>query len=267
LATATVDIREQLGLQDFSDILKNLNVLAYGEPDSGKTYLAGTMQDHPDLHPVLHLGFEQGLLAVAYRKNYEAKEIRTIAELEKTVEILQDDCRSAKPYYKGLIVDNATELQSLDIDTVMQEAKKLAIAKSRGETVDIDVPSPREWGKIGKRLRRCVISLRDLPLHTVWTAWRGEYTDEATEITRYFPKLSGFMKSEFSGYFDIVGYMQKDNKKKDGVETAYVTMQVSGTKRVKAKWRNKPDEVPGILEMPTMPMIWEYVQKSKIQTG
>lgn len=267
MATATVDIRKQLGLEDFKEITKFVNVLVYGEPDTGKTYLAGTMQDHPDLSPALHLGFEQGLLTVAYRKDYHAKEIRSIDELEKTVKILQDDCYSDKPFYKSLIIDNATELQSLDIDTVMQEAKKLAIAKSRGETVDIDVPSPREWGKIGKRLRRCVISLRDLPLHTVWTAWRGEYTDEATDITRYFPKLSGFMKTEFSGYFDIVGYMQKENKKVEGQETAYVTMQISGTKRVKAKWRNKPDDVPGILEMPTMPMIWEFVKQSKIGTG
>lgn len=267
MATASVSLTEQLGLTNFSDVAKHLNVCAYGEPDSGKTYLAGTMQDHPDLSPALHLGFEQGLLTVAYRKNYHAKEIRTIRELEETVALLQDDCRSAKPFFKSLIVDNATELQSLDIDTVMQEAKKAAIAKSRGETVDIDVPSPREWGKIGKRLRRSVVSLRDLPLHTIWTAWRGEYTDEATDITRYFPKLSGFMKSEFSGYFDIVGYMQKENKRIDGVETPFVTMQISGTKRVKAKWRNKPDDVPGILEMPTMPMIWEFVQKSKIATN
>lgn len=264
---ATVSLTEQLGLDDFSEITKYLNVLAYGEPDTGKTYLAGTMQDHPDLSPAFHLGFEKGLLTVAYRKNYHAKEIRSIKALEEAVSILQDDCRSAKPFFKSLIVDNATELQSLDIDTVMYEAKQIAIAKSRGDTVDIDVPSPREWGKIGKRLRRCVVSLRDLPLHTVWTAWRGEYTDEATDITRYFPKLSGFMKTEFSGYFDIVGYMQKENKKIDGKDSAFVTMQVAGTKRVKAKWRNKPDEVPGILEMPTMPMIWEFVQKSKIATG
>lgn len=264
---ATVSLTEQLGLDDFTELTKYLNCLAYGEPDTGKTYLCGTMQDHPDLSPMLHLGFEKGLLTVAYRKNYHAKEIRSIAELEQAVALLQDDCRSAKPYFKSLCIDNATELQSLDIDTVMHEAKKLAVAKSRGETVDIDVPSPREWGKIGKRLRRCVVSLRDLPLHTVWTAWRGEYTDEATDITRYFPKLSGFMKSEFSGYFDIVGYMQKENKKVEGVDTPFVTMQIAGTKRVKAKWRNKPDEVPGILEMPSMPEIWEFVQKSKIATS
>lgn len=267
MATATVSLTEQLGLEDFSEITKYLNLLAYGEPDTGKTYLAGTMQDHPDLHPALHLGFEQGLLTVAYRKNYHAKEIRTIMELENAVALLQDDCRSAKPFFKSLIVDNATELQSLDIDTVMHEAKKAAIAKSRGDTVDIDVPSMREWGKIGKRLRRAVVSLRDLPLHTIWTAWRGEYTDEATDITRYFPKLSGFMKSEFSGYFDIVGYMQKESRKVNDKDSPFVTMQVQGTKRVKAKWRNKPDEVPAILEMPSMPMIWEFVQQSKIGTG
>ena len=259
---ATVDIREQLNLPPLEDLVKYVNLLAYGPPNSGKTYLAGTLQDHKDLHPCCHLGFESGLLTVAYRKDYAAKEIRSIDELESVVKLLQDDTRSAKPYFKSLAIDNATELQNLDIDTVMQEAKKLAISKGKGELVDIDVPSQREWGKIGKRLRRCIISLRDLPLHTVWTAWRGEYVDDM-DVTHYFPKLSGHMKNEFSGYFDIVGMMTMDFK--DG--KPFTTLQVQETKRVKAKWRNKPDEVPAILEMPTMPMIWEFVQKSKLGTG
>jgi hypothetical protein len=260
---ATVDIRDQLGLEPLEDLIKNLNVLIYGPPNAGKTYLAATLEDHKELSPCCHLGFEKGLLTVAYRKNYAAKEIRTIGELEKVVGQLQDDSRSAKPYFKSLVIDNATELQNLDIDTVMRETKKLA---RNPENVDIDVPSPREWGKIGKRLRRAVVSLRDLPLHTVWTAWRGEYVDDA-DITHYFPKLAGHMKNEFSGYFDIVGMLQMDTKKVEGKSTPFTTLQIQETKRVKAKWRNRPDEVPDIIEMPTMPMIWEFVKQSKLGTG
>jgi len=261
---ATVDIREQLNLPPLEDLVKHLNVLVYGPPNSGKTYLCGTLEDHKDLSPVCHLGFENGLLTVAYRKGYAGKEIRTITEFEATIKILQDDARSAKPHFKSLAVDNATELQNLDIDTVMRETKKAA---RNPDNVDIDVPSPREWGKIGKRLRRCIVALRDIPMHTVWTAWRGEYVDDM-DVTHYFPKLAGHMKNEFSGYFDIVGMMQMDAKKgEDGKMSPFTTLQVQETKRVKAKWRNKPDEVPAILEMPTMPMIWEFVQKSKLGTG
>lgn len=260
----TVDIREQLGLEPLEDLIKYLNVLVYGEPNSGKTYLCGTLQDHKDLSPCLHLGFEEGLLTVGYRKDYVAKEIRTIDQLEKVTKMLQDDCRSAKPYFKSLAIDNATELQNLDIDTVMRQAKKDA---KNPDNVDIDVPSPREWGKIGKRLRRCVVALRDLPLHTVWTAWRGVYIDDA-DITHYYPKLAGHMKNELSGYFSIVGMLQMDTKRdEDGKSRPHTTLQIQETKRVKAKWRNRPDEVPDILEMPTMPMIWELVQKSKLGTG
>jgi hypothetical protein len=53
-------------------------------------------------------------------------------------------------------------------------------------------------------------------------------------------------------------------KKIDNKDVAYQTMQVMETARVKAKWRNKPDEVPAIIEMPTMQQIWDYTQMTKI---
>lgn len=260
MTTTKVGIREQLGLEPLSELLKKLNILFYGPPNAGKTYLSATSQDVPELAPVFHLGFEQGLLTVAYRDGYQAKEIRTIAEFERVTKILQEDQASDKPYYKTLIVDNATEVQNLDIDTVMRDTKRTA---RNPENVDIDIPSPREWGKIGKRLRRCVVALRDLPMHNIWTAWEGVYQDDA-EIEHYYPKLQGFMKHEFSGYFDIVGRLQMKTKKIEGVDTPFQTLQVMETNRVKAKWRNKPPEVPGIIEQPSMQMIWDYVQKTPI---
>lgn len=260
MATANVGIREQLGLDPLAELLKKLNILLYGPPNAGKTHLAATAQDVPEMSPCIHLGFEQGLLTVAYRDKYEAKEIRTIDEFERITKIIQTDQASDKPIYKTLIVDNATEVQNLDIDTVMRWAKKTA---RNPESVDIDVPSQREWGKIGKRLRRCVVALRDLPMHTIWTAWEGEWIDDA-DITHYFPKLSGHMKLEFSGYFDIVGRLQMRTKKIDSKDVAYQTMQVMETTRVKAKWRNKPEEVPSIIEMPTMQQIWDYAQMTKV---
>jgi hypothetical protein len=259
----TVSLREQLNLDPLDNLSKYLNLLIYGPPNAGKTHFAATAQDHKDFSPALHLGFEQGLLTVAYRKNYDAKEIRTIAQLEAVVELLEEDQKSAKPYYKTVIIDNATELQYLDIDTVMREAKNTS---NNPDRIDIDIPSPREWGKIGKRLRRCVQAFRDMPTHTIWTAWRGDYTDDSTNITHYFPKLSGFMKVEFAGYFDIVGYLTSDTKVSGDVSQHIGYLQTRETKRVVAKWRNRPPEVPDVIEDPTVSLIWDYVQKSRIAT-
>lgn len=255
----TVSLREQLGIEPLSNLTSYMNVLFYGVPGAGKTYLAATAQDHKDTSPVLHLGFEQGLLTVAYRPNYDAKEIRSIDDLEKAYGVLEADQRSAKPHYKTLIMDNVTELQNLDIDTVMRETKATA---RNPDNVDVDVPSQREWGKIGKRLRRVVRGFRDLEMHTIWTAWRGEYTDEATNITHIYPKLSGHMKNELAGYFDIVGLLSEDIV--NNGERVVRNLQVQGTKRVVAKWRNKPEDVPGVIEDPTIPMIWEIIQRSKV---
>jgi hypothetical protein len=256
---ATVDIRAQLGLQPMEDLFKYLNMLIYGDWGVGKTELAATAQDCKDMAPVLHLGFEQGLLTIANRKNYDAKEIRTIDELEKSFLILEEDQRAAKPYYKTLVIDNFTELQNLDKDTIMRQTKKTA---RNPDNVDIDIPSPREWGKLAARLRRVVQGFRDMPIHTIYTAWRGEKTDENGNVILYYPKLQGSLKTEFGGYFDIVGYL--NIKMTNNVPTRF--LQVVETDRVKAKWRRKLDEIPGAIENPTIPMIWDYVQQSKVSS-
>lgn len=257
---ASVDIREQLNLEKNADLFKYLKMLIYAKPDAGKTYLSATAQDctAPGFNRVLHLGFEKGLRTVAHRTDYDKKEIRKLEQLELIVNLLERDQESDNPTYGTLIVDNATELQNMDIEFVMQETKKNARDPNK---VDIDVPSQREWGKIGKRLRRCVVGLRDLPMHTIWTAWENEWKDDDTKITYCSPQLSGHVKNELSGYFDIVGRLTK--KVDITTETTTRNLQVMGTEKITAKWRQRNEEVvPGILENPTIPMVWDYVGKS-----
>jgi phage nucleotide-binding protein len=257
-ATATVDIRKQLNLNASSELLRYLNILVYSQPGAGKTYLAGTAQDVKELHPVIHLGFEQGLLSIAYREDYDKKEIRTIDQLEAVASLLSEDQKSSKPYYKTLIIDNATELQNLDIEHVMRTTKMLS---NNPDKVDVDVPSPREWGKIGKRLRRAIIGFRDLEMNTIWTAWEGQDKDSDGNIIRYYPQLSGHVKNELAGYFDIVGHLRAKSRNDDVSRH----LQILGTDKVVAKWRNRNYEVvPNVINDPTMQMIWEFVKQSKV---
>lgn len=254
---SSVDIRTQLGLEPLADLTKWLNLLIYAEWGIGKTYLAATAQDCKATSPCLHLGFEQGLLTVAYRDGYEAKEIRTIDQLEKVHGLLVEDQTQKNPYYKCLILDNITELQTLDKDTLMRKTKK---ESNNPDKVNVDIPSPREWGIMKNRLRRVVQGFRDMPIHLICTSWAATNKDDDGNIINYYPNVQGSIKEELGGYFDIVGYytqrMVGDEVKRE--------LQVQGTSKVKAKWRNRPEECPGKLVDPTIQMIWDYVQMSKV---
>lgn len=233
-----------------------MNHLYYGDPGAGKTYLCGTAQDVKELSPVLHLGLEMGLLTVAYRKDYDAREIRSIDQLIAVHDLLEEDQKSAKPYYKSLVIDNITELQKLDMGYVMAETKRNA---KNPDNVDIDVPSPREWGKSGERMRRIIRSFRDMPIHTFTTAWKGSDYDESTNVVSYYPMLPGKLKGEIPGYYDVVGFLTVDLIN-NGADTLR-KLQVQGTRRVIAK--DRTSTLGGVVEDPTIPKLWNLIREAK----
>lgn len=228
-------------------------MLIYSEPGDGKTHFVGTAQDHPDTSPVLHLGFENGLMTVRYREDYDAQEVRTMERLIKITDMLDEDQKKTKPYYKTLAIDNVTELQKLDMGWVMKDAKATA---RNPDNVDLDVPSPREWGKSGERMRRIIRYLRDMPMHTIFTAWRGEEKDKEGNIIRYYPKLPGQLRMESPGYFDVVGYLTL--RTVNNGEHVIRRLQVQGTERVVAKDRTAL--LGGVIDDPSIPAIWEKIQ-------
>jgi hypothetical protein len=71
------------------------------------------------------------------------------------------------------------------------------------EERDPDVPSIREWGKLGEQMRRVIRRFRDLPMHTVFTALLDESEDKKGRMKKN-PMLSGKLKKEVAGFMDIV---------------------------------------------------------------
>jgi phage nucleotide-binding protein len=243
-------IREQLGVKSPMEVVPYLNFLVYGEPGAGKTYLAGTAQDSSDTRPILFLDVEGGVVTLRKRKDVDVIRVRSIDEVEKVhnqLFLAADKDR----YYKTVIIDSVTELQKLDMRTVMKAAYD-----RNPDKVDPDVPSQREWGKSRERMTRIIRGFKDLPLHFIATAMLGSELDEASNTTLYHPAFPGKLRGEVPGYFDVVGYLAT----KQSGEEVIRTLQVAKTRRVVAK--DRTDSLGTLIESPTIPTIWEKIHGS-----
>lgn len=244
---------ERLGTSKPADVVKFTKNLFYGVPGAGKTYLLGTAEDHEDTSPVLVIDIDGGLATIRHR-DIEVISIRSMSELKK----LYDSLAKEPDYFKTIGIDNLSELQKLDMNAVMIDAKNTA---KNPDNVDIYVPSMREWGKSGERMRIIVRSFRDLPAHIIMLAHLGETRDEKTGVTHIHPLLPGKLKNEIAGFFDVVGllstYQEAGNPKPKR------QIQFANTPRVIAKDRYDVfDDL--IKESPTFPQLWELVRDGKV---
>ncbi len=179
-------------------------MLIYGEPGAGKTYLLGTAEDHEDTSPMLLIDIEGGTLTLR-RRNIDVVQVRSMKQIE---EVHNEIANDTDRHYKTVGIDSLTELQKLDMRTVMKETYN-----RKPDSTDIYVPSQREWGKSGERVRMIVRAFRDLPVNTLVTALMSSDKDDRTGQTSFFPSFPGKLRSEIPGFFDVVGYLTTFNER------------------------------------------------------
>ncbi len=248
-------VRDELGVKPPSELIKWLNVLVYGEPGAGKTFLIGTAQDHPDTRPTLVLDIDGGTVTLRDRKDIDVISIRSIAELEKTYQMLHNsiDPETGEIYYKTVAIDSITELQKLDMEDIMTELT------SRRPDLDKDVPSQREWGKSANHMRKIVRAFRDLPCNTIMTALATTDKDDHNVVT-YYPSLPGKLRAEVPGFLDIVGYLYTISEDDELVRK----LQVAKTRRIIAK--DRTGRLGNVVENPSIPIMWELIRSAPVLT-
>jgi len=241
-------IRDDLGVMS-PDQIEYLNLLVFGEPGAGKTYLAGTAQDHPKTSPVLVLDVEGGTTTLRHRPDVDVIQVRSIEQIIAVHNKLVTD---NKGYYKTVVIDSLTELQKLDLSDIMKELVQ------RRPDRDPDVPDVREWGKTGVHMRKIVRHFRDLPMNTILTALVDPYKDSTGSVV-YYPNLPGKMRTELAGFFDVVGYLYT-RPSEEGEENGQAInriIQFTGTQKVIAKDRTAT--LGHFMENPTIPLMFDAI--------
>lgn len=251
----TEPIRDLLDVKPPGSSVDKINALFYGEPGTGKTWLLGTAADHPATSPVLVIDIEGGVTTLRSRPDIDVVQVRTAKQLQDVQNAVAKDINR---YYKSVCIDGLTELQKVDMGAVMKEQYN-----KKPDTTDIYVPSPREWGKSGERVRIIVRSFRDLYCHVFATALLAENTDDKTNITSMFPSLPGKLRAEIPGFFDIVGLLRAiDERGEAGTVNILRTLQLTKTDRVAAK--DRTSSLGDLLKNPTIPDMWDKILASNV---
>src|SRR5215831_14054921 len=240
-------LREALSVRAPSEIVEWLNILLYADPGVGKTYQIGTCADDPRLSPVLLFDAEGGVTTLRHKSTVDVIPVRSIPELEDKYNKLYHSISNGSMYYKTVAIDTLDELADLDMRFIM----KAAYARNP-DKVDIDVPSPREWGINRSHVRKLVRAFRDLPAHVIFTAHVGVEHEENMP-PKYFPGFAGKLRQEVPGFCDIVGYMSNDTT--TGVLERRIQFQ--GTRRVVAK--DRTSALGELVTDPSMPKLWDLI--------
>ncbi len=224
-----LDLDELLGATSVSEAIPYLNWMIYGPPGAGKTYLAGTSKDEPDLEPVLFLDVDKGTTTLRrFGKGVKVIPIRSMNHLGQVFETLANNPTK----YRTVVLDSITELQNMNMKDIMQELTNTP----QGADRDPHVPGKREWGKSSSMMREVVRKFRDLPCNTIFIAHSKTVVEEefgGSSSSYIMPNLPGKLATDVAGFIDIVGYL--DVETIDG-ET-HRRLQVAKSRKVIAKDR------------------------------
>ena len=183
-----------------------VNILIYGDPGAGKTHLAGTAQDVPEMQNVHFFNIDGGLMTLASRNgDITATDIHSVGELEaEFLKIANHD-----PEYEGVktvVIDNISELQTLALEEATTREYASRVKKDKNYT--IDEVFLEDYGVAGKKLARILRGFRDLPLNVIYLAHKKDKMRKGTNtLEATLPNLTNKLATAVCGYMDIVGYL------------------------------------------------------------
>jgi hypothetical protein len=227
-----------------SEAIEYINLLVYGDSGVGKTLLAGTAWDVPEMRPVLVIDVEGGTFTL--RERYPMVDVVRV-DSWKDMQTVYDALYNGEGDYKTVVLDSLSEIQKFSMGQIMTEVRKTDPSR------DIEVPGIREWGKNLWQVRAVVRGFRDLPMNALFTALADHDRDPRTGLEKSRVGLQGRSRGEVPGFVDFVVYMYMkyhDEQNKRFLLTQQTEKEIA---------KDRSNKLPRIIEQPTMQLIHSHI--------
>lgn len=236
---------------------RKFNLLIYGSPGAGKTWLAGSADQLPSWRSVLHLDIGGG--SATLDPFFPGVETLVLDDWEDLIDQYKKLYFGKDDYdrFNTVILDHLTETQKLCQRWVMAGAIERAKKLGKERELEEEVPEQRQYLIMYERIMQMLRDFRDLDVNFICTAHEKEVALRTGKI-KIKPALSGQAKSDIPGLFDIVAYLHTERDKSGKDVRVFSTVDSSD---YIAKQRGT--ELPEELYNPTMQDILSYVPSSE----
>lgn len=265
-----------------------LKLLVYGKHGAGKTTLAGSAADVKSMSDVFMINAESGEMVLEDNprvnnfKDIDIAHVSNFKQVAKMYEFLTSHCalrdstseesiEKMKTYesrlkgvdvseihaprrYRTVIIDSLTELDALCMYGLLglQGAFDLSWIADSGNMRTAEFS---EYKKNNNMVNLLVRAFRDLPMNVIILCGQAYEQDELKRF-HYAPNLTGKLKTQVQGYFDIVGYLAVGSATEDKEASRRLYVQPVG------KWdaKNRKSAFKGsYFDDPIMKSILEQV--------